>query len=121
MRDLLVEFAKSIIQLDDSLEILIHASDKGAFTDSLPSWVPEWTCKEEAAYCLFLKGDFTCPRESYSPGWGKAGAFFDSSATDQYCVALMAWGAFVNVLHLEVPKATTAHEQLKVFYTLDRP
>lgn len=31
--DLLIEVAKSIIQFDDSLEILTHASDKGALAN----------------------------------------------------------------------------------------
>lgn len=117
IRSLFIEVAMSIIQFDDSLEILAHAPDKEAVASSLPSWVPDWTFREERGIHRILKSDVISPKESYLPCWEKADASFEYAATDENCIALKAWGAFVDVLQTKVTRPTTVNDDLFVFLT----
>lgn len=115
--NLLIEVAKSIIQFDDNLEILTHTSDKGAFAGSLPSWVPDWTCKEEPAIRFNLKGEHTSSKDLCLSGWEKAHASFEYPVSNGHCIALKAWGAFAGVLQTEVARAPTTDDCLSAFHT----
>ncbi len=114
--DILIETAKKIIQFDDSLEILTHASDKGALAGLLPSWVPDWTCKEESEVRLLLKKQ-EFRNINHPSDWTKAHASFEYLSSGSHRINLKAWGGFVDILETKIARKLPTDDYLGAFYT----
>ncbi|KAJ6201933.1 heterokaryon incompatibility protein-domain-containing protein [Bipolaris maydis] len=117
LRALLIHTAMRIIEFENSLEILTHASDRGALTSLLPSWVPDWTCQEGVRYRMFVKQKLF-PTKTIDPRWNKANASFLEPTTSDCFVALKAWGTYIDTLITPAIRDAPRGDRLGAFYTV---
>lgn len=115
---LLIHTAMRIIEFENSLEVLMHASDRGALTSLLPSWVPDWTCQEDARYRLVVNEKLFPTKTVSDPRWSKANASFLMPTATDCLVALKAWGRYVDTLITPVPRDAPSGDRLVAFYTV---
>ncbi|RYO12259.1 hypothetical protein AA0111_g12607 [Alternaria arborescens] len=118
LRVLLIHTAMRIIEFENSLEILTHTSDRGALTSLLPSWVPDWTCQEDARYRMLVKEKLSPINTINDPRWSKANASFLELTTYDYFVALKAWGTYIDTLITPVHRDAPSGDRLGAFYTV---
>lgn len=118
LQALLIHTAMRIIEFENSLEILTHASDRGALANLLPSWVPDWTCQEDARYRILVKEEPFPIKTVNDPRWTKANASFLEPTTADCFVALKAWGTYIDTLITPGLRTATSGGQLGAFYTV---
>jgi hypothetical protein len=101
--EVFIETAKKIILFDDGLDCLAGAPDsRGLLADSLPSWVPDWTCKEEKTLRTVMKKPFVPITPEPDPAWSKLGASFKFALDSSGHHILIASGVLVDTLVLRV-------------------
>lgn len=97
--DVLIETTKRIILFEDSLDVLAHTALCRGLNNSLPSWVPDWTCRD-APDLLHDKAAFLT-RLSACKGRKANAKFRNSSKAEGVSSVLEADGVFVGGLTKE--------------------